>query len=137
MYTCDVQYPEFEWDQYKKMGPVDVDEAVEAFNTFPFDELFQKTEALGPDATAAILWFRAPADQPVLAICLLQPGVYEIYMDFGDKVKIESRDKHFIVETIKDFFSGNHGSLYEKLAKDPSAAGTLGFWNRLKRIFSR
>ena len=119
------------------MGPVDVNGAVEAFNTFPFDELFQKTEALGPDATAATLWFRAPADQPALAIWLLQPGVYEIYMEnFWDKVTIESKDRQFIVETIKDFFSGNHGNLYEKLAKDPSAAGTLGFWNRLKKIFS-
>jgi hypothetical protein len=74
MYTYDLQYPEFKWDQFKKMGPVDVDGAVDAFNTFPFEYLFQKTESLGEDATAATLWFRAPSDQPVLAICLLQPG---------------------------------------------------------------
>ena len=137
MYTYDVQYPEFEWDQFKKVGPVDVAGALDAFRTFPFDDLFQKADALGPDATAATIWFRAPSDQPVLAIWLSQPGVYEIYMEnFADKVTIESKDKEFITETIKEFFAGNHQDLYEKLAKDHSAVGTLGLWNRLRKIFS-
>ena len=137
MYTYDVQYPEFEWDQVKKMGPVDVAGALEAFRSFPFDELFQKAESLGPDATAATISFRAPSDQPVLAIWLYEPGLYQVYMEnFGDKVTIESRDKEFIIETIKEFFAGNHQDVYEKLAKDLSAVGTLGLWNRLKRIFS-
>ena len=84
-------------------------------------------------STAVILWFRAPSDQPVLAIWLLQPGVYEIYMEnFWDKVSIEE----FVIETMKDLFSGNHRDLYEEVAKDPSAAGTPGFWNRLKKMFS-
>jgi hypothetical protein len=137
MYSYDVQYPEFQWDQYKKMGPIDVGGAVDAFTTFPFSDLFQKTESLGADATAATIWFRAPSDQPALAIWLLQPGIYQIYMEnFGDKVTIESKDREFIIDMIKDFFSGNHEKVYEKLARDSSAVGNLGLWNRLKKIFS-
>ena len=133
MYTYDVQYPEFEWDQVKKMGPVDVAGALNAFRTFPFDNLFQKAQELVPDATAATISFRAPSDQPVLAIWLFQPGVYEIYMEnLGDKVTIECKDKEFITETIKEFFAGNHQDVYEKLAKNSSAVGTLGLWKSIK-----
>jgi hypothetical protein len=66
MYTYDAQYPEFEWDQVRKMGSVDVTAAIHAFRNFPFDELFDKATSLGPDATAATITFRAPTDQPIL-----------------------------------------------------------------------
>jgi hypothetical protein len=67
----------------------------------------------------------------------MHPGAYEVYMEYvDDKVSIETTDREFVVEAIRTFFSGKHQELYERLAKEPFAVESLGFWKRLKRIFS-
>lgn len=42
MYTYDVQYGDFNWDQKKEMGPIDVAGAITAFRSFPFQEEYEK-----------------------------------------------------------------------------------------------
>ena len=135
MYTCEVQYPEFDFDQIEKMGPMDVVEAVNVFRTFPFEVSPEETNSIEEEGPAATIWFRADSGQPTLMIIGLQPGMFEISMEnFGTNVSVESGNREFIVGVIERFFSGQHDELYENLAQDGSADGTLGFMNRLKRF---
>ena len=135
MYTCEVQFPEFEFDEIEKMGPMDVAEAVDVFRTFPFEVSPEETISIEEEGPAATIWFRAPSGQPTLMITSMQPGMFGISMEnFGTNVSVESGNREFIVGVIERFFSGQHDELYESLAQDENAQGTLGFMNRLKRI---
>ena len=135
MYTCEVQYPKFEFDEIEKMGPMDVVEAVNIFRTFPFEVSPEENMSIEGEGPTAIIWFYAPSGQPSLMITGMQPGMFHISMEnLGTNVYLESGNREFIVSVIERFFSDQHDELYESLAQDGSADGTLGFMNRLKRM---
>jgi hypothetical protein len=138
MYTYDVQYPEFEWDQVKEMGIIDQAGAIEAFRKFPFGELIAKADRLGPDATAPTMSFRSQSDQSTLAYCLRAPAYEEVYMENdGQTVTVGPVDVSFMLDAIESFFSGCHADLYERLARHPTAVTQRGLWKRLKSIFGK
>ena len=73
MYTYDVQYVDFRFDQVKEMGEIDIQGAVKAFRSFPFKEQQQKARSLS-EATFPTIRFRSHPDKWVLAIwSLLSP----------------------------------------------------------------
>ena len=136
MYTYDVQYPEFEWNQVKEMAIIDQAAAIEAFRKFPFAELIAKAESLGPDATAPTISFRSQSDQSSLSYCRRSPTNQELYLENdGQTVTVGSIDESFMIDAIKAFFSGSHSDLYERLARHPTAVTQRGLWKRLKSIF--
>lgn len=82
MYTYDVQLPEFNWDQYKEMGPVDQAVAINAFRRFPFAELVAKADTMGDEAPAPTIIFRS-ADGSSLWYCMRSSRYPETYMEYG------------------------------------------------------
>ena len=138
MYTYDVQYPEFDWDQYKEMGPVDQAGAVDAFRHFPFAELIAKADALGDEATAPTMTFRSPSDGATLSYCMRASDYREAYMEFDEQtVTVGPIDDPFMIDAINAFFSGSHSDLYERLAQNPIAVTQRGLWKRLKAMFAK
>ena len=138
MYTYDVQYPEFAWDQYKEMGPVDEGGAIDAFRHFPFAELVAKADALGGDATAPTIIFRSPSDGSSLWYCMRSSHYRETYMEHdGQTVTVGPVDESFMVDAISSYFSGNHSDLYERLARHSNAVTQRGLWRRLKAVFAK
>src|SRR5882762_8284510 len=114
---------------------MDVVGAVDGFRTFPFAASPEDTNSSEEEGPAATIWFRAPSGQPTLMITSMQPGMFGISMEnFGTNVSVESGNREFIVGVIERFFSGQYDELYENLAQDENANGTLGFMNRLKRF---
>ena len=137
MYTCEVQYPEFDWDQYKELGPVDQVGAIDAFRRFPFAELMEKVDALGEEATAPTIIFRSPSDGSSLWYCMRARDYREVYMEFdGQTVTAGPIEEPFMLDAINTFFSGSHSDLYERLAQTPDAVTQRGLWRRLKAMFS-
>lgn len=142
MYSYDVQYVDFQWDEIKEMGQVDADGAIKAFHSFPFKEQHEKADKIlkenadaGP--TYPTISFRSKGDNATLAIWSTELNKYEVYLENENrKVTVETKNADFIVETIKDFFSGNRLDLFKRLSKEPGADTILGFWERLKSFFT-
>ena len=122
MYTYDVQYVDFRWDQVKEMGEVGVDDAVNAFLSFPFKEQLDKADQmLGDDPnaepTSPTISFRSESDDASLAVWAMDSDSYEVYFESQDKkVTVETNHSDFIVEAIKEFFSGSHADLFQRLS---------------------
>jgi hypothetical protein len=136
MFTYDVQLPEFDWNQYKEMGPIDQAGAIEAFREFPFRELISKANALGDDATAPTIVFRSSSDGSSLWYCMRSSDYREVYMEYdGQTVTVGPIDEPLMVEAIGSFFSATHADLYERLAEHPGAVTQRGLWKRLRAIF--
>lgn len=137
MYTYDVQYPEFAWDQVKEMGHIDAAGAAEAFRKFPFRELIAKADSLGPEWTAPTISFRSQSDGATLSYCMRAADYREIYMENeGETVTVGPIDEQFMVEAIESFFSGSRADLYERLASHPVAVTQRSLWKRVKSLFS-
>jgi hypothetical protein len=137
MYTYDVQYVEFRFDELNEMGEIDAHGAVKAFRSFPFKEQQQKARALS-EPTFPTITFRSNPDKWALAIWSLEPDLYEVYLEGnGMKVTVETRDQSFIVNVIERFFSGGHSELYEQLAGRPGAVIAQRLWHRIVSMFSR
>ena len=137
MYTYDVQYPEFAWDQVKEMGPIDAGGAIAAFRKFPFRELIAKADSLGPEWTAPTISFRSKSDGATLSYCMRAADYPEIYMESeGETVTVGPVDERIMIEAIESFFSGGRSDLYERLASHPAAVTQRGLWKRVKSLFS-
>ncbi|HEY9436852.1 MAG TPA: hypothetical protein VI260_35800 [Blastocatellia bacterium] len=137
MYTYDVQYVDFRYDQVKEMGEVDTQGAVKAFHAFPFKEQQLKARSLS-EATYPTISFRAHPDKWTLSIWSLEPDLYEVYLEGkGKKVTVETRDQSFIVNAIERFFSGGRSELYEQMAGRPGAVTSQRLWDRIVSMFSR
>ena len=137
MYTYDVQYVDFRFDQVKEMGEIDAQGAIKAFRSFPFKEQQQKARALSEPKFPTIS-FRSHTDKWTLAIWSLEPDLYEVYLEGdGKKVTVETREQSFIVNMIERFFSGSRSELYEQLAGRPGAVTAQRLWHRIVSMFSR
>lgn len=137
MYTYDVQYPEFEWDQVKEMGIIDQSGAIEAFRKFPFRELIAKAATLGPESTAPTITFRSQSDKSSLSYCMRASDYQEVYMENGGlTVTVGPIDESFMIDAIASFFSGGHSDLYERLARQSTAVNQRGLWKRVKSFFA-
>ena len=135
MYTYDVQYAEFDWNQVKEMGSIDVAGAIKAFSTFPFIEEYEKANSL-PEGTAPTISFRSQSDKAILSIWLMEPGLYEVYMeDKGKKVTVETSNEQFITETIESFFGNSRSDLFKQLANQPGAVIKVEFLKWVLSLF--
>jgi hypothetical protein len=136
MYTYDVQYADFEGDQKKEMGPVDASGAINAFRSFPFLEQYERAQSL-PDGTAPTISFRSQSDEAVLAVWILEPNVYDVYLELSDgMVTVTTSDESFIIQAITSFFSGSRDDLFKKLAKTPGAVTKQGLLKRINSLWS-
>ena len=137
MYTCDVQFVDFRWDQTESRGTVDVTRALEEFRRFPFKEQLRKAATLR-EPTFPTVSFKSKPDAAALAVWSLKPDQYEVYYEQpGRKVTIESTDVADIERTIQRFFSGERGSLYSDLARYPGAVTVRSILDRLKVLFGQ
>lgn len=136
MYTYDVQYPDFDWNQVREMGSVDATGAIEAFRNFPFKELVDKANQLGPESTAPTITFRSQSDGSSLSFCIRAADYEEVYMENdGETVTVGPINESFIIDAIRSFFVGSHSDLYERLASQPEAVTQRNFWKRTKSFF--
>lgn len=136
MYTYDVQYPEFTWDQVKEMGPIDAAGAVEALRNFPFRELLERADSLGAESTAPTITFRSKPDGAILSFCMRAADYREVYMESeGEKVAVGPVDEQFMVGAVESFFSGSHPALCKQMANHPGAVTQRPFLKRLKSLF--
>jgi hypothetical protein len=137
MYTYDVQYVDFRFDQVKEMGEIDAQGAVKAFRSFPFKEQLQKARSLS-EPTFPTISFRSQPDKWALAIWSIESDLYDVYLEGdGKKVTVETRDQSFIVNAIERFFSGGRSDLYEQMAGRPGAVTAQRLWHRIVSMFSR
>ena len=137
MYTCDVQFVDFRWDQTEPRGTVDANRALEEFRRFPFKEQLRKAATLR-EPTFPTVSFKSSPDAAALAIWSLKPDHYEVYYEQpGRKVTIESSDLADIERTIQRFFSGERSSLYSDLARYPGAVTVRSILDRLKALFGQ
>ncbi len=136
MYTYNVQYVDFRWDEKKEMGQIDAAGAVNAFRSFPFQEQQKKAETL-PEPTYPTISFVSQNDGAILSVWSFEPNSYELYLEnTGEKVTVETKDETLIVESINSFFAGSRTELFNRLASSPGAATKRGFLNIIKSFFS-
>ncbi len=134
MYTYNVQYAAFRWDQVQERGLVDVKGAVEAFRAFPFRDEFKKGSQVSapPGPTAPTISFRSHSDGAVLAVWMVGLELYEVYLqEGGEKVRNETSEEPLIIEAIEAFFAGSRADLIRHLGHLPSCVAKPRFWNRL------
>ncbi len=136
MFTYNVQYVDFRWDEKKEMGQIDAAGAVNAFRSFPFREQQKKAETL-PEPTFPTISFVSQSDSATLAVWSYELDKYDLYLEnTGEKVTVETKDETFIVESINSFFIGSRADLFNRLANKPSAVTKRGFLNTIKSFFS-
>lgn len=103
--TCEVQYVHFAWNERLEEGPLNLEQAIKRFRSFPFEEQLIEASELS-DPTFPTVAFRA-ANGDSLAIWCALPRAYDALADVhGGRWSVRVNDESEVERLISAFFRG-------------------------------
>lgn len=132
------QYVDHKWDEKKIFGSVNVSQAIQAFQNYPYADQLRKAPTI-QQPTFPTISFECSEDASVLAIWSLSPGNYEIYhrSPTGKQYTIEVSDTDYIVEVIEIYFSNDREKLKVELENHKGVVIAGGFFKKMMSLFKK